>query len=62
MARFALIDGNNVVQNIIEWDAETPYVPAEGWTISEILDQTIGLGDTLVNPVDVPAIPPDDLA
>lgn len=33
MARYALIDADGVVRNIIEWDEVSPYAPPAGFSL-----------------------------
>jgi hypothetical protein len=36
MARWAVIDGNNTVVNMVEWDGQTEWAPPAGHTVREL--------------------------
>ena len=47
MARYALVDDNNIAVNIIEWDGDTSvWAPPEGQTAVAIGTSAVGIGMT----------------
>lgn len=53
MARYAVLNSDNVVVNVIEWDGVTPYDPGEGLTLQFVPTVDIGRvwdGTDFVNP------------
>ena len=47
MARYALIDDNNIAVNVIEWDGDTSvWAPPEGQTAVTIGTSAVGIGMT----------------
>lgn len=42
MARYAVLNQDNVVVNVIEWDGVTPYDPGEGLTLQFVPTVDIG--------------------
>lgn len=56
--RYAVLDGNGIIQNIAAWDGVTPWPAPEGCTVQECavdIPYFIGL-----KPGEVPPPPPDD--
>ena len=54
MARYAVLNADNIVVNVIEWDGVTPYDPGEGLTLQFVPTVDIGRvwdGNDYVPPV-----------
>lgn len=51
--KWALVDKNNIVRNIIVYDEGTPYFPPDWLTVEQINDW-IDIGDMKDNPESLP--------
>jgi len=51
MKRYAIIDSNGVVDNIILWDEAAQWSPPEGMTMVKVEDIQCGIGWTYANDV-----------
>lgn len=43
---WALINSNNIIENIIEYDGTSTYVPADGMTLQQVTDDK-KIGDSI---------------
>lgn len=41
MGRYAVVDGDGLVTNVVEWDGETEYDPGEGLELVEVEEDAI---------------------
>lgn len=58
--RWALVDANSVIQNLIEYDPALPhgpYTPPDGLTLQEVNDWLVA-GNNTGDPVSVPIVNP----
>lgn len=49
MSKYAVVNVNNVVENIIVWDGETPYEPGNNASLLNIEELHIGIGWELID-------------
>jgi hypothetical protein len=49
MSKYAVVNENNIADNVIIWDGETDYQPEEGYSLVNVDDSYMGIGWELVD-------------
>lgn len=61
MANYAILDSNGVIINKVVWDGQESWIPPEGLTYEEDINNEWTIGGTLIDSVYTPpTYPPEE--